>query len=397
MQTDKLAGPEGYLLDNLLHFGRVLRRLGFHISSDQIYGLAEGLAQVDITRRSDFFYTTRAYLVKEKDLYKTFERAFNLFWSGSYEMLFELVAARKMRYLTQPDPNSEGQPGAEPQSRSTTRLQPGAEYAADSETGEPYLNGRYSPVELLRKKDFADFTAEDFKNARRLLQELEVRMVPKKSRRKIRSLKRTSYLDFRRSLRGNIRHDGEFIKLSWNRRKLKARPLVVMCDISGSMESYSRLFLYFMYTLVNNNKNIETFVFGTQLTRITPALRHKNIEEVLDRVTGLALDWSSGTRIGASLKSFNYHWARRVLSRGAIVIILSDGWDRGDIPLLEREISRLKRSVSKLIWLNPLLGSAEYQPLVRGIRTVLPYVDEFLPFHNLSSLEQFTGQELQPG
>jgi hypothetical protein len=170
-----------------------------------------------------------------------------------------------------------------------------------------------------------------------------------------------------------------------------------MCDISGSMESYSRLFLYFMYTLVNINKNIETFVFGTQLTRITPALRHKNIEEVLDRVTGLALDWSSGTRIGASLKSFNYHWARRVLSRGAIVIILSDGWDRGDIPLLEREISRLKRSVSKLIWLNPLLGSAEYQPLVRGIRTVLPYVDEFLPFHNLSSLEQFTGQELQPG
>ena len=186
-----------------------------------------------------------------------------------------------------------------------------------------------------------------------------------------------------------MKHDGEILQLAWNCRIHKPRPMVVLCDISGSMERYSRLFLHFMYALVQGNKHIETFVFGTRLTRLTPALRYKDVDFVLSRVSEQVLDWSGGTRIGESLKTFNYVWARRVLGRGAVLVILSDGWDRGNAALLEREISRLQRSVSKLIWLNPLIGSPDYQPLVRGIRTVLPYVDEFLPFHNLESLERF--------
>jgi len=390
MLTDNPPSPDGYLLDNLLHFGRVLRGLGFRISTGQIYELAQGLARVDITLHSDFFYTARAYLVQDKELYELFQRAFDLFWSGRYELLVELAVSRRVNRLNQPKTVDKDQSGGVQQIPSTARLQPSGKNTTDSDQGEPYFTGRYSPVEVLRKKDFADFTEEDFQNAKRLLQELDLRLDRKKSRRKIHASKRTCYLDFRRSVRGNLKHDGEIIQLSWNRRKKKARPLVVLCDISGSMESYSRLFLYFMHTLVINNKNIEAFVFGTRLTRITPALQRKNVDDVLERVACLALDWSGGTRIGASFKSFNYLWARRVLGRGASMIILSDGWDRGDIALLEREISRLRSSVSKLIWLNPLMGSPDYQPLVGGIQTVLPFVDEFLPFHNLASLEGIT-------
>jgi len=164
--------------------------------------------------------------------------------------------------------------------------------------------------------------------------------------------------------------------------------LIVICDVSGSMERYSRIFLHFMYALVQESRRVEVFVFGTSLSRITPALQHSEVDYALEKMSREVLDWSGGTRIGASLKQFNYHWSRRVLGRGAVAIIISDGWDRGDLELLEREISRLHRSVARLIWFNPLLGAADYQPLVRGIQTVLPHVDDFLPLHNLESFRQ---------
>jgi uncharacterized protein with von Willebrand factor type A (vWA) domain len=162
----------------------------------------------------------------------------------------------------------------------------------------------------------------------------------------------------------------------------------VLCDISGSMERYSRLFLHFLYALAQGPHRVEVFVFGTRLTRLTPALRHKDLDQAVRRTTQAVLDWSGGTRIGESLKTFNYLWARRVLGRGAVLIMISDGWDRGEITLLDAEMARLRRNVSRLIWLNPLLGAPEYQPLVRGIQIALPYVDEFLPLHNLDSFEE---------
>ncbi len=257
---------------------------------------------------------------------------------------------------------------------------------------ETRVSPTYSPVEVLRHKDFADFTGEEIERAKHLIQGLVWRLDQRLSRRKVRAAKRAGYLDLRRSIRGNMKYSGEVLKLAWRRRKSKPRPLVVICDISGSMDSYSRLFLHFIYTLAQETRRVEAFVFGTRLTYITPALRHSDVDTAVNKMSDLVLDWSGGTRIGESLKSFNYQWSRRVLGRGAVAVIISDGWDRGDIDLLECEIGRLRRSVSRLVWLNPLLGASDYQPLVRGIQAALPYVDDFLPLNNLVSLEQFARQ-----
>jgi uncharacterized protein with von Willebrand factor type A (vWA) domain len=163
---------------------------------------------------------------------------------------------------------------------------------------------------------------------------------------------------------------------------------VVLCDISGSMERYSRILLQFLYTVAWQLERVEVFVFSTRLTRITRQLHHRSIEVALADAGRAVHDWAGGTRIGDAIKQFNYQWARRVLNQGAVVLVVSDGWDRGEIDLLAREMARLQRSSSQVIWLNPLLGDADYQPLVRGMQAALPYIDRFLPVHNLASLEQ---------
>jgi hypothetical protein len=195
-------------------------------------------------------------------------------------------------------------------------------------------------------------------------------------------------LDLRRTLRRSLRHGGEI--LEWARRepRRKPRPLVVICDISGSMERYTRLLLHFVYGLTQGlGQRVEAFAFGTRLTRLSRHLRERDIERALSGVSRAVVDWAGGTRIGDSLKSFNYEWGRRVLGGGAVVLIISDGWDRGEPEVLAHEMDRLRRSCHRLVWLNPLLGSAEYEPLTRGMQAALPYVDDFLPVHNLASLE----------
>jgi uncharacterized protein with von Willebrand factor type A (vWA) domain len=189
-------------------------------------------------------------------------------------------------------------------------------------------------------------------------------------------------------MRQNLRYGGEPLQLTWREPKFKRRPLVVISDISGSMERYARILLKFIYVISKGLDRVESFVFSTRLTRITHQLKNKDIDQALDQAMSQIHDWAGGTRIGASLKTFNYEWARRVLGQGAIVLIISDGWDRGDIRLLDREMQRLQLSCQRLIWLNPLLGSATYEPLTRGIQAALPYVDDFMPVHNLASLEQ---------
>ncbi|MGH9366860.1 MAG: vWA domain-containing protein, partial [Thermoanaerobaculia bacterium] len=192
----------------------------------------------------------------------------------------------------------------------------------------------------------------------------------------------------RRTLRRSLRHGGEILEWAKREPAVKPRPLVVLADISGSMERYTRLLLLFLYGLAQGlDRRVETFLFGTRLTRITRELSGRDPRHALAGVSRAVPDWSGGTRIGESLKSFNFRWGRRVLPGGAIVLIVSDGWDRGDTRLLASEMARLQRSCHRLIWLNPLLGSPDYEPLTRGIRAALPYVDDFLPIHNLASLE----------
>jgi hypothetical protein len=270
--------------------------------------------------------------------------------------------------------------------------------ASDSERDlqqEPLIDKiyTYSSRDVLRHKDFSELDPDELDEVKRLMQAMKWELEQRRTRRKSFAL-RGAYLDMRRTLRQNMRYGGEQLKLSWRRRKLKRRPLVVICDISGSMERYSRILLKFIYVITNGLEKVEAFVFGTRLTRVTYPLKERNIDLALDQAVAVIQDWGGGTRIGESLKTFNYDWGRRVLGQGAIVLIISDGWDRGDIDLLDHEMRRLQLSAHRLIWLNPLLGSASYEPLTRGIQVALPYIDDFLPVHNLASLEQL-GELLQ--
>jgi len=388
MPSHSSPAASGHLLANLLRFGRWLRQVGIEVSSRQIYELAQGLTTIDLSRRDDFYHAARSFLVHHAEDLELFQRAFDLFWSGQIELALEFgPARRRLREAAGQDPlESDQAPLAQ---RRDLHVSP-ADGADEAELARAtHVAPTYSPVEILLHKDFAEFTPEELETARRIISSLTWRLDQRLTRRRVRALKRGSYLDLRRAVRHNMKYRGEVIKLAWRRRKAKPRPLVVMCDISGSMERYSRLFLHFLYALVQESRHIEAFVFGTRLTYITPAMRDHDVDSAVKQMSELVVDWSGGTRIGESLKTFNYRWGRRVLGRGAVALVISDGWDRGDTHLLEREIGRLRRSVSRLVWLNPLLGAPDYQPLARGMRTVLPYVDDFLPLHNLASLEQF--------
>jgi uncharacterized protein with von Willebrand factor type A (vWA) domain len=255
-----------------------------------------------------------------------------------------------------------------------------------AEDAEPDTVLTFSATEALKNKDFSQFTPEEIERAKLLMQRISWEITMRRSRRTIRAAK-GNYLDIRRSFRANMKYGGEPIELARRRRKMKPRRVVLICDISGSMDRYSRLLLQFVHTVEQGLSRAEVFVFGTRLTRITRQLRVRNIDAALERVSKEVQDWAGGTRIGESLQTFNTIWARRVLGQGAIVLIISDGWDRGDVEVLRREMARLQRSSFRLIWLNPLLGSPTYQPLTRGIQAALPYVDDFLPIHNLHSLE----------
>lgn len=370
---------------NLLHFVRLLRRLGFRINTGRVAELLQGLTLIDLTRRDDFYYVMRACLVNHPEQIPLFDRAFNLFWLGREQWLVELGATSFQR----PAPLQQQalrMAGMKSRERLDDRyLSPQEQEHTSSPESE--LTATYSPWEMLHHKDFAAMSHEELQLARRWMDTLVWRMGERRTRRRIRAYKRTCCLDLSATIRRSMSQQGEIVHLAWRRPRFKPRPLVLICDISGSMERYARLFLHFMYAMRQSSKYVEAFVFGTRLTRITPALRHRDVDTALKEVSQEVVDWSGGTRIGASLKTFNYRWSRRVLRNGATVIIISDGWDRGDITLLRHEMDRLQRSCHRLIWLNPLAGAPHYQPLVRGMQAALPYVDEFLPLHNLESLE----------
>lgn len=380
--TSPTPTPEGggHLLRNMLIFGRMLRALGIKVTPTQIIDLVEALRHIDMRNRDDFKNSTRTVLISRHELMPLFDQAFDLFWQ-----------ARQKNELLEIDLGALLQRSPEPEKK-MTEIAPNAQDDNDvpeRESDEPIIETiyTYSPNEVLRQKDFSDLTPEEMDEVKFMMQRMEWQLEQRRTRRKTRA-PHGAYLDMRRTFRQNLRYGGEIIQLTRQRRKLKRRPLVVICDISGSMERYSRVLLKFIYMISNGLDHAEAFVFSTRLTRITRQLRNREIDVALDQVAASVQDWAGGTRIGDALKSFNYQWGRRVLGQGAIVLIISDGWDRGDIELLRSEISRLQLSSQRLIWLNPLLGSANYEPLTRGIQAALPHIDDFLPVHNLASLEQ---------
>jgi uncharacterized protein len=384
------------LLDRVIGFGRYLRLVGIPATLGQTMDFANAIPSVGLVRE-DFKLAGRAVFVTKKEDAPLFDKAFDLYWryttfaddDGQFDELADLVPPDQARddedQSIPPPPGKERQRGQDEdgEKRMGQREVLEGESADDA---DPDTMLTYSASEALKGKDFAQFTPDEMEKAKLLMQRIAWKIAMRRSRRTVRASK-GNYLDLRRSLRSNMKYGGEPVELARRRRKMKPRRVVLICDISGSMDRYSRLLLQFVHTVEQGLSRVEVFVFGTRLTRITRQLRVRNIDAALERVSKEVQDWAGGTRIGESLLTFNTRWGRRVLGQGAIVLIISDGWDRGDVDVLRREMARLQRSSFRLIWLNPLLGSPTYQPLTRGIQAALPYVDDFLPVHNLDSLE----------
>jgi uncharacterized protein with von Willebrand factor type A (vWA) domain len=384
---DNLQVSGTRITQHVISFGRVLRRAGLEIGTGQIMDALLALDLIGLRRKEDVYQALYSIFVTRQENQEIFNQAFEIFWRSPSRIPAIMSLLLPKLELPESARKKESlrvrQALAEKEKPESLPRQP-----REQEKKEVLdLVLTYSPQEVMRKKDFAEFSAEEVLLAKRFLSEMRWPLPPKHTRRRIPDAK-GQLLDLRRTIRKSMRHQGEMVKLSWHGRNAKPRRLVIICDISGSMERYSRLLLHFMHTMTRGLQQVETFVFGTRLTRITRYLRLHDIDDAIRSVSRIVNDWAGGTKIGASLKEFNFLWARRVLRSGAVVMIISDGWDRGDIPLLKREMERLSKSCYRLLWLNPLLGYEDYEPLTQGIQTALPHIDHFLPMHNLESLVQ---------
>ena len=369
-----------FLLHNLLHFTRLLHRLGLDVQAGRGREVAAALAHVDVGRRTDFYHTLRSLLIHRAEDLAVFDEAFRVFWRRPHGDWTEkdLSAMGEKRRSGAPEYESEA-----PESNAEDE---GAERRAGYQV-ERMAVLSYSDRESLYAKDFEQFTEDELAAAERMMAALHWDPGERTSKRWTPG--RGPALDLRRTVRANMRYGGEVIDLPERRRKTKRRPLILLCDVSGSMERYSRMLLHFVHALTGGGRlgRVESFVFATRLTRVTRQLVTRKAEAAVPRLPRTITDFGGGTRIGDALRTFNVEWARRVRGQGSVVLLISDGWDRGEPDRLRTEIARLQRSCQRLIWLNPLLGSPDYVPLTRGMQAALPHIDDFLPVHNLASLE----------
>ena len=391
--NDADADSGGYILPNLLRFAAVLRRLGLDAGPAHVLDLVRATEYIQIGRRTDFYLAARAIFVHRPQDLPRFDEAFSVFWRkpGGPGRGMDLRSMGERRRYRQPQPL----PGADDDAATDD----GAAIDADDDAvSQVNLTRTYSAREVLRQKDFAQFSAREIAEARRMLAGLVWDLGRRRTRRTVAG--DGPPLDLRRTLRQSLPYGGEMLELAGRRRQQRPRPLALICDVSGSMERYTRMLLHFIHTIAGNaaaGRRIEAFLFATRLTRITRQLRFRGVDQAIAEVARAVPDWAGGTRIGDAVKAFNYQWLRRTLRGQAIVLIISDGWDRGDTELLARETSRLQRSCHRLIWLNPLLGHPGYQPLTQGMQAALPYLDDFLPAHNLNSLQSLATHLSQIG
>jgi uncharacterized protein with von Willebrand factor type A (vWA) domain len=369
---------DGHILHNLMLFGETLRRLGLDFGSGNMLDLVRATETIPIGRRQDFRAAARCLLVHRKQDFPLFDDAFQVFWRRPAHG----ISTRDLRSMGEERRYRNPQVGPP-----VTNSEEGGDLAGDALEGMPGIDmsQTYSAREVLRQKDFADYTPSEIAQAHSMMAELAWDLGRRRTRRT--QVGDSDALDWRRTFRDNMKYGGELLELAHRQPREKTRPLVLICDVSGSMERYTRLLLHFIHTVAGELGRVEAFLFATRLTRITRCLNYRGIDQAVNEVARAVPDWAGGTRIGEAIKTFNYTWARRTLGSGPVVLVISDGWDRGEPELLSREMSRLQRSCHRLIWLNPLLGSPNYQPLTQGMQAALPYVDDFLPVHNLNSLE----------
>ena len=374
--------PVSFLLHNLIHFTRLLRRLGLDVPAGRTREVTAALAFVDVGRRAAFYHTLRSLLVHRVDDLPLFDEAFRVFWRRPHGewTTKDLSAMGEKRRSGAPEYESEAPPESDAAGDGSARE---SRYRV-----ERMAVLSYSSRDALYAKDFEQFTDDEVAAAERMLADLDWQLGYRRSKRWTPG--RGPALDLRRTVRANMRYGGELIDLPQRRRKTRRRPLILLCDVSGSMERYSRMLLHFVHALSGGSHRmgrVESFVFATRLTRITRQLAARSAATVVPALPRKIGDFGGGTRIGDALRTFNTEWARRVRGQGPIVLLISDGWDRGEPDLLRAEMARLQRSCHRLIWLNPLLGSPDYLPLTRGMQAALPCIDDFLPVHNLASIE----------
>jgi uncharacterized protein len=366
------------ILQNIVLFGRVLRGVGFDFGPSTAADAAAALGHVGLSRRGDVRSALCSLVVRRREDLALFDDAFDAFWRKPTEGFTDL----DLRSM------GERRRFRKPRFETTPRLPPDAEPTTGDEKVDDRLlrvTATYSERERLSAKDFAELTAEERREVEELLRRRSLAVRARRSRRLRPG--RGARLDMRRTLRRALRYGGEAMTLLRQRPKAKPRPLIILADVSGSMERYTRMLLFLAFALEGGARNVETFVFGTRLTRLTRELRGRSVDAALDRAARAVPDWSGGTRIGDALHAFNFEWGRRVRLGSAVVLLISDGWDRGDEELLREEMARLQRGAHRVIWLNPLLGDPAYEPLTKGMKTALPFVDDFLPVHNLASLD----------
>jgi len=385
-----MAEQSGRLAENILYFARALRAAGIPVGPGAVLDALEAVSAAGIGTRDDFYWTLHAVFVKRHEHSILFDQAFRIFFRrrGYIDQLMAMMLPQA--------PVAAPQPPAAGATRVQEALFSGLDDRLKRER-QIELDTRMtvSDREVLQKKDFAQMTNAEMIAAKEAMSRLVLPFADVRTRR-LAPHPRGHLIDIRRTLRSSLKGGGDFIDLRFVGPKVKPPPIVALLDISGSMTQYSRIFLHFLHALTEKRRRVSTFLFGTRLTNVTRALRERDPDEALAACSASVPDWSGGTRIGSSLHAFNKLWARRVLTQGAIVLLITDGLERDADDSLKFEIDRLQRSCRRLIWLNPLLRFEGFEARAGGIKTMLPYVDEFRPIHNLESLTELVAS-LQAG
>ena len=373
MTTQSLALSPAHKM--AVAFARILRGAGVDVPLDSVIVFVSALNQTGLENRDDVYWAAYSTLIRRHEDTQIFDRAFAVFWD-------QLIAVDTTSY--------------EQQTESVTLLIDSEEENSDDSSTETLNEDentialRFSNIETLREKDFAAYTDTELREAEQFMSSLKLAGPPKRSLRLQKTNRKGTRHDIRRTMRATLQHDGEPIERYWREPSTKLRRLVVLLDISGSMEPYARALLRFMHAAVVGRQRVEAFTLGTRLTRITRELTSRDPDRALAQTSAQVADWSGGTRLGECLQNFNDNWGVGSLARGSIFVILSDGWDRGEPKVLAEQMLRLQRVAYRVIWVNPLKVSPGYAPLARGMAAAMPYIDEFVEGHSLEALRELT-------
>ena len=382
--TETLAAKsDGRIADNIVYFARALRKAGMRVGPASVKDAIEAVLAAGIGTREDFYWTLHAVLVTRHEDHPTFDEAFRLFWK-SRELIEKMLAMFSPVALD----NREKQKPRAAENRVSQAMFEGHQNAQPArEVPEIEVDARFtvSGNEVLRAKDFAQMSAVELSEARREIAALRLPFDMVRTRR-FKADPHGGKVDPRAMMRAAARTGGQLILPKFRSAREVHPPLVVLADISGSMSQYTRIFLHFLHALTEKRQRVHTFVFGTRLTNLTRQMRHRDPDASLAGCSAAVRDWSGGTRIGDALGEFNRMWSRRVLGQGAVVLLITDGLERDDVAGLSEEMDRLNKSCRRLVWLNPLLRFDGFEARARGVRAMLPHVDEFRAVHNLNAL-----------